>query len=87
MKKTNVLRSIHDLLTKAPITFRERFRKECSCSVPTYYRNMRPNTDKHAPRNSYPELSNIEKKAAIEQGEKLIHELKQHLEELRKEIV
>ncbi|ACU63744.1 hypothetical protein Cpin_6339 [Chitinophaga pinensis DSM 2588] len=48
---------------------------------------MRPNTDKHAPRNSYPELSNIEKKAAIEQGEKLIHELKQHLEELRKEIV
>lgn len=87
MKKTNVLRSIHDLLTHAPIKFRDQFREECACSIPTYYRKIRPKQKNQAADVSYVPLSNAEKKAAIEQGDKFVSEFRKCLDQLRKEIL
>lgn len=37
----NVLLTIHSLMSKLPVAFRERVCEECNWSVPTFYRKVR----------------------------------------------
>lgn len=55
-------------------------------TTPTYYRKIRPTANKTEADNFYSILSNAEKKAVLEQGEKFLNEFKDRLNQLRKGI-
>jgi len=52
------------MLSKLPVTFRERVCEECNWSVPTFYRKMRAR-DIEREGKIIPALSNAEKKTIL----------------------
>lgn len=60
----NALLKLHTLLSKLPVSFRERVCEECNWSTPTFYRKMRARDIEREGR-IIPALSNAEKKTIL----------------------
>jgi NMD protein affecting ribosome stability and mRNA decay len=67
----NVLLHIHTLLSKLPVTFREKVCEECNWSTPTFYRKVRSDAAK--------DLSNAEKEMIAAVIKEVVDELNETL--------
>jgi hypothetical protein len=80
--KINVLKEIHAFFINAPILFREKVRKECNYSIPTFYRKMRTLID--SPIGMIPTISNAEKEAILRQAGIVEKAISDFLDKFRK---
>jgi hypothetical protein len=80
----NMLSDIHTQLIKLPQTFRKAICRECSFSVPTFYRKARAIDKKDELGNVIPALSNAERSMIITVVFDIFGTLLEHFNEYRK---
>ncbi|WPQ64389.1 hypothetical protein SIO70_05850 [Chitinophaga sancti] len=82
----NLMQDLHTKMINLPLTFRERVCIECSWSVPTFYRKMRPSTKtvNGEKEQVNPLLSNAEKEKIISVSDEVYKEFWDYCDKYRK---
>lgn len=75
----NVLLNLHTLLSRLPVSFRERVCEECNWSVPTFYRKVRLKDKKEDGKIVYA-LSNAESAMIVKVLREVCAALEEELE-------